>query len=202
MRKGVGARERRRRVLQVWTSCLIKGSKSCEIPLPKLLQCVTGTQVKDGCEWKLKETPWWFPEETHLFGNDFALQVFLLHPHVLLNSKFTGKRDGCEIEKQLLADAGNSSSKLEGTQCCLAPVSPFWTPSSPLPCSQAHLQPWHSIYTVSLNPSNNYFCCCLSIVPHTPHPTSEFSLIPAIFPACHDHLDFLKTKLLPFTPSA
>ena len=34
-----------------------KRIKGCAILLPKLLQRVTGTQVKDGWEWKLKETP-------------------------------------------------------------------------------------------------------------------------------------------------
>lgn len=34
-----------------------KRIKGCGILLPKLLQRATGTQVKDGWEWKLKETP-------------------------------------------------------------------------------------------------------------------------------------------------
>lgn len=34
-----------------------KWIKGCGIPLPELLQRVTGTQVKGGWEWKLRETP-------------------------------------------------------------------------------------------------------------------------------------------------
>lgn len=92
----VGAWERRRRELQAWTCCLVKGSKLAEIPPPKLWQWVTGTRVKGRCEWKQRETPCWFPEETHLFGNDLALRAFFLRTHVLINSRLTGKHDGCE----------------------------------------------------------------------------------------------------------
>lgn len=100
-----------------------KRIKGCGILLPKLLQRVTGTQVKDGWEWKLKETPW-FPEETHLFGNDFALQVFLLHPHAPTDSRHTAKCEACETGNQCVIHT-RSDSKDEGRQFCLEPVSPL-----------------------------------------------------------------------------
>lgn len=129
---GVGSPRKEEAAPQVWASCLVKGSKLCEIPLPKLLLRVTGTQVKDRCKWKVRDplmiswgnSPVW----QWLFSASFPL-----HPHVLIDFILPGNHDGCEIGKQLLACAGDWSSKWEVLQSCSAPMLPFWAPSSPLP---------------------------------------------------------------------
>lgn len=72
-----------------------------------------------------------------------------------------------------------------------------------LPSGTSLVPPFY-LYSLS-QPRNHHSCRCLSIscTPLHPHlPTSAFRLLPPVPPACYNQLGFLKTELLPFTPSA
>lgn len=75
---------------------------------------------------------------------------------------------------------------------------PFALPSG------TSLVPQFFLYSLSQT-RNNHSCRCLSIscCPLHPRlPTPAFRLFPPLPPACYNQPCFLKTELLPFTPSA